>query len=87
MTAAPGGLRVAEVSPGGFAEAAGLRPGDLLVRIAAGPVFGLSDVGFVERAYEPGTELDVEYVRGDSLLRGRARLSEAFYTSRQNRAA
>jgi uncharacterized protein YndB with AHSA1/START domain len=87
MTAAPAGLRIAEVTPGGFAVDAGLQTGDVLVRIAGGPVFGLSDVGFVERAFEPGTEVEVEYVRGDSLHRGRARLSEAFYTSRQNRAA
>jgi uncharacterized protein YndB with AHSA1/START domain len=87
MIAAPAGLRIAAVAPGGFAETAGLQPGDLLVRLAGGPVFGLSDVGFVERAFAPGTELDVEYVRGDSLHRGRARLSEAFYTSRQTRAA
>jgi uncharacterized protein YndB with AHSA1/START domain len=87
MIAAPAGLRIVDVSPGGFAAQAGLLPDDLLVRLGGGPVFGLSDVGFVERAFAPGTELDVEFVRGSDLHRGQARLSEAFYTSKQNRAA
>jgi uncharacterized protein YndB with AHSA1/START domain len=77
---APGGIRVSEIERGSFAASAGMEAGDLLVRLAGGPVFTVAEVGFVERAFDAGTELDVEYVRGNQLLRGRARLSTSFYT-------
>lgn len=87
LVTSPAGVRVAGVSPGGFAEAAGMQTGDLIVRLAGGPVFGQSDVEFVHRAFDAGTELDVEFVRAKELLRGRARLSEAYFTSRRSQAA
>jgi uncharacterized protein YndB with AHSA1/START domain len=70
------GLRVTHVVPGGFADHAGLRTGDVLVRLSGATILGIADVAVLVREHAPGTELEVEYVRGGEVLRGRAGLSE-----------
>jgi uncharacterized protein YndB with AHSA1/START domain len=69
------GLRVQRVAPGTFAADAGLEPGDLLVRLAGAAVFRRSDVWLVNGVVAPGTEVEVEYVRGGERRTGSARLS------------
>lgn len=69
------GLRITHVVPGGFAERAGLRAGDLLIRLGGATVLDISDVAVLVREHAPGTELEAEYVRAGELLRGRAGLS------------
>jgi uncharacterized protein YndB with AHSA1/START domain len=74
------GVRIAYVVPGGFAEEAGMRAGDLLYRLADASVFRRSDVWCIERVLKPGYTLEAEYVRNGRLLTGSGRLSTTHYT-------
>lgn len=74
------GLRVTFVAPGGFAEEAGLRAGDLLISIGGAGVYTRSDVSFLQREHDAGEELEVTYIRDRALRRGRGRLSAPFIT-------
>ena len=69
------GLIVRQVLDGGFAAEAALRPGDRLVRIGGSAVYERSDVWMINGLLEPGTELDVEFVRESQIETGRGRLS------------
>jgi uncharacterized protein YndB with AHSA1/START domain len=79
------GVRIVYVVPGGFAEEAGMRAGDLLYRLADASVFRRSDVWCVERVLKPGYELEAEYVRDGKLLTGAGRLSSTHYTELSGR--
>lgn len=70
------GLRITHVVPGGFADGAGLRAGDVLIRLGGATILDITDVKVLVREHAPGTELEAEYVRGRELLRGRAPLSD-----------
>lgn len=70
------GLRITHVVPGGFADGAGLRAGDLLIRLGGATILDSTDVAVLVREHAPGTELEAEYVRGREVQRGRAALSE-----------
>jgi uncharacterized protein YndB with AHSA1/START domain len=71
----PGGLRAGATLEGGFAAQAGLRPGDLVIRIAGVPVFRRSDQWFVQRMYRPGDIVSIDYVRDGEELSGEAPMS------------
>jgi uncharacterized protein YndB with AHSA1/START domain len=75
------GVQVVAIVPGGFAEEAGLRAGDTLVRLAGASVFRRSDVVALQRAFAPGTEVEVDFVREGRLLTGRAALSAEHYAA------
>jgi len=66
---------VVEIAPGTFAEAVGLREGDLLVRLGRSPVFDVSDIGFFVREHDAGEEADVVWVRDGELHTGRGELT------------
>ena len=68
------GVRVVSVAPGSFADEAGLRPGDLLVRLGGAPLFSRGDVALVTREHPPGTRLQAAYVREGRMLTGTATL-------------
>jgi hypothetical protein len=72
---APGGLRAGSVLDGGFAEEAGIEPGDLVIRIAGAPVFRRSDQWLIQRLFNPGDVVEIEYVRNGEVLNGRGALS------------
>jgi putative serine protease PepD len=57
------GARVSTVVPGGPAARAGLRAGDVIVRIGTRPVSGTIDVSEAVFAARPGQRLHVEYRR------------------------
>jgi uncharacterized protein YndB with AHSA1/START domain len=63
----PAGLSVAAVDPDGPADAAGLRPGDIIVRIGTAPVYRRTDLSLLLRAHAPGQSLPVGYVRDREL--------------------
>jgi uncharacterized protein YndB with AHSA1/START domain len=66
----PAGLEVLTVGPGGFADQAGLRIGDLLLTAGGTPVYTRRELWVMLRARGPGGDLDVEYVRDRERLSG-----------------
>jgi S1-C subfamily serine protease len=57
------GALVSEVEPGSGAEAAGLRPRDLIIEIGGEPVTNSADVRAAVSAAEPGDTIEIRYVR------------------------
>jgi uncharacterized protein YndB with AHSA1/START domain len=74
LEAGVAGLAVVSVTPGSGADEAGLRPGDLLVRLGGAPLFGRSDLALLMREHPPGSRLEVAYVRSGRMLTGVASL-------------
>jgi len=64
------GVVVETVESGRMADQAGLRPGDLLLRVGGAPVFCISDLWVLMREHGWGTRFDVEYVRGNERRQG-----------------
>lgn len=58
------GVLVSHVSPGSPADAAGLREGDLIVRVEGGEVEDPRDVVRAVRARKPGETAKLEFLRG-----------------------
>jgi hypothetical protein len=58
-----GGYRLGGVTPGSPAEAAGLREGDVIVRIDATAIAGLRDLSEALKGKQPGERVQVVYVR------------------------
>jgi putative serine protease PepD len=58
-----GGVRLATVEAGGPAANAGLKPGDVLLRIGGRPLDEPGDLIAMVRKYAPGTGVAVEYQR------------------------
>jgi serine protease Do len=59
------GALVVGLAPGGPAEKAGIRQGDVIVRFAGRPVNGSEQLGEAILAREPGDRVEVEVVRGE----------------------
>ena len=64
----PGAI-VASVTPGGPAEAAGMEVNDRIVAFDGQPVSSMNELTVAVRLRAPGTEVPVEVVRGDQLIR------------------
>jgi uncharacterized protein YndB with AHSA1/START domain len=71
----PVGVEVVEVVPGSCADQAGVRSGDLVLEVAGAGVFGRSDLWLLASEHAPGDELEIVYVRGSEVLRGRGTLA------------
>jgi uncharacterized protein YndB with AHSA1/START domain len=71
----PAGAEVAELAPGEFAEEVGLRPGDVIVQLGTGVVFGNREVAFFLREHDVGDEVEVLWVRDGKVLHGTGRLT------------
>ena len=63
------GAAVIGIDEGGVAEAAGLRPSDLIVGVAGAPVTGVSDIAVVLADAEPGRELLLDVRAEDGTVR------------------
>jgi serine protease Do len=63
-----GGVFVNEVTPGGAADRAGLKDGDVVLSISGRPVNAPNELQSVVARYRPGESLDLEVWRGGSLL-------------------
>jgi putative serine protease PepD len=59
-----GGVRLLDVEPTGPAAAAGLRVGDVIIRVGNRPVDEPTDLIALVRKYAPGSVVVVEYRRG-----------------------
>ncbi|MBX5443313.1 MAG: trypsin-like peptidase domain-containing protein, partial [Solirubrobacteraceae bacterium] len=62
-TTGPRGARVAEVTPSGPADTAGIRVGDDIIRVGGHAVGDSDDLGAVVLEFEPGDEVEVVVVR------------------------
>ena len=62
-----GGARVTRVTDDGAAKIAGLKEGDVIVRIGERPIRNEMDLRNAMLAYSPKTSVDVQFVRGDAL--------------------
>lgn len=68
MSSSPGGVRLMGVSKGSPAEKAGLRGGDVIVRIGEHEVADLQAMTVALRSYRPGESATVVYRRGDDTI-------------------
>jgi len=64
----PGGIEVTGTEPGGFAEALGLRPGDLLLAIDRVPVYTRPELWVMFRHHTPGEKIAFALVRDGSRI-------------------
>ncbi len=63
FTETPAGLKVETLEEGGYAERAGLKPGDFVLALAGVPIFSRPEFWVLMRQHEPGEKLEVEYAR------------------------
>ena len=68
------GLRVTEVSPGGWAAEAGVQAGDLVLYVDGLPIFERTDLWPFQIASRPGDRLTIEVARNGSRVRGKSEL-------------
>jgi uncharacterized iron-regulated protein len=68
IDAAPEGVRVISVVPASLAEQAGIRPGDVIVRVAGEPATRPGDVVEAVLRQAPGTWLPITVKRGEATL-------------------
>jgi serine protease Do len=64
------GVVVAEVTPGGAAEAVGLRRGDLLMSLGRQPIRNMDDLLLFLQQVQPGDSVDVAILRDGTAARG-----------------
>jgi uncharacterized protein YndB with AHSA1/START domain len=69
------GIELAEVFPGGFADQAGMKAGDILLKLDRMGVYQIADLWAFTRARSAGEEVAVEYIRKGELRTGKGRIS------------
>lgn len=69
------GIELAEVFPGGFADQAGMKAGDILLKLDRMGIYRIADVWAFTRVRSAGEEVRAEYIRGKELRSGRGRIS------------
>ncbi len=70
------GVPLTGARPGSPAEKAGLRAGDVLVRLGGSTIGSLEDLALVLRSHRPGDVVEVEWRRGAETLRSTVTLGE-----------
>jgi aminopeptidase N len=68
FTQESGGVKVGSVTPGGAAEAAGLKPGDVIVALDDEPVESLAEYAGVLRTHQPGEQISLTVRRDGQVL-------------------
>ncbi len=68
------GVKVGPVTPGGAAQVAGIREGDLITAIDGEPVLSLADYAMILRMHQPGERVAVSVMRDGSALELEAEL-------------
>ena len=74
MEAASGGVKLSDVRPGGPADKAGIRGGDVLVEMAGTRIENLYDMTYALQDHKPGETIDVVVLRGGERVTLRATL-------------
>ena len=72
-----GGMLVYALAPGGPADKAGLRPGDVITAIAGRKIAAAEDLFAALRRHEPAERVSVSYVRDGRAAEAQAQLSAA----------
>ena len=70
------GAEVSDVDAGGFAAEVGLQPGDILLQLGAGAVFGNREVMFFLREHGVGDEVEAVWAHDGSVHRSTGRLTQ-----------
>jgi hypothetical protein len=70
------GVLLSAVRAGSPAEKAGLRAGDVLVRVGGQPIQNLQDLTYALRSHRPGDEVELAWTRGGEAMKARAVLGE-----------
>lgn len=70
----PKGFRINGVSKGSTAEAIGLQAGDILIQFGDKPVKSIYDFMAVLGARKPGDKAEVQWLRGDQIMKAEATL-------------
>ena len=68
MSSTPGGVRISGTGPGSPAEKAGLKAGDILIKIGEKEVKGLDDMQAALLVHKPGDVVAIVVKRGDSTV-------------------
>ena len=76
FTQESGGVKVGPVTPGGAAEAAGLKPGDVILALDDEPVENLAEYAGVLRGLRPGDRVRLTVKRGGEQLHLNAEVRE-----------
>jgi hypothetical protein len=66
----PGGLTLVDVQPGGLADQAGARSGDIVLTVAGSPVLTTRDLSVLLRALPTGGATKLRYLRDREVLTG-----------------
>jgi uncharacterized protein YndB with AHSA1/START domain len=70
------GAEVAVVDAGGFADQVGMQPGDILLQLGAGAVFGNREVIFFMREHDVGDEVEAVWAHDGAVHRGTGQLTQ-----------
>jgi uncharacterized protein YndB with AHSA1/START domain len=70
------GAEVADVEADGFADEVGLRPGDILLQLGVGAVFGNREVMFFLREHGVGDKVEAVWAHDGSVRRGTGTLTQ-----------
>jgi S1-C subfamily serine protease len=70
------GLRLSGIVPGSPAEAAGMKEGDIIVRVNSAPVAGLRDFSDILKSLKPGDKVSVTFVRDGKESTVQSRVTE-----------
>ena len=73
--ATPAGLEVLEVRPGGCADAAGMRAGDIILTAGGAPVYIYTELWAMLKLRGPGGAMEFEYARDGQRLAGSGTLT------------
>jgi hypothetical protein len=69
------GIELAEVFPGGFADQAGMKAGDILLKLDRMGIYQIADVWAFTRVRSAGGEVTAQYIRDAKVLTGKGRIS------------
>ena len=73
----PGGVEVMEVRPGTLAAEAGIQPGDTLVALGDAGIYTMRDLRLANLMHAPGDVVELTWVRGKQVMKGKGRMVAA----------
>jgi S1-C subfamily serine protease len=70
------GMKVGDVRPGTPAEKAGIKPGDIIVKMGGKEIKNIYDYTYALGDYNPGDEVEVVVLRGNEKLSFKVKFEE-----------